>query len=196
MSTQKNNTTVTALLTSRIAGITKYLTDPAIVVPVSGKACHPADLLAIFRQDVDARVAVDVAHASVKSSIAGRKTADATRRAADSALMSYVTHLFGPTSTEAQAFGYPAPKPPTRTVANKTAAIQKGAATRAARGTKGKAQLALIKGTTEVYVSPEAAAAAAQHVPAPAAGAPVTPASKAAPAATPPVVNATNGAGH
>jgi hypothetical protein len=188
MASKNSSTTISDLLSRRIAGIKKYLTDPNVVIPVGGKQCHPADVQAIFQADVDARTAVDTAHATVTSAIADRKTADAERRTADSALKSYVVHLWGPTSIEAQEFGYPPPKPRTKTVATKQAAIEKAAATRAARGTKGSVARTEVSGTTLVYSSPEAAAAAAAHSVAPAAGAPVA---KSAPAgeATPPAAS-------
>jgi hypothetical protein len=203
MSTKQNNSTISELLAKRLGGIKKYLTDPNIVIPVGGKPCHPADVLAFFQHDLDAREAVDVAHATVKSTIADRKIADTDRATADSALKSYVVHLYGATSTEAQAFGYPPPKPKTTTVATKAAAIQKSAATRAARGTKGSVQKADVSGTALVYSSAEAAAAAEAKVPPPAAGAPVTGEGHASPAAPPaappaatPAANGTNGAAH
>jgi hypothetical protein len=196
MSTKQNNTTVSDLLNKRVGGIKKYLTDPNTVIPIGGKQCHPADVLAFFQEDIDARAAVDGARASVVATIATRKTADADRRTADSALKSYVTHLYGATSTEAQEFGYPPPKTRTTTVATKATAIQKSAATRAARNTMGSAQKALISGTALVYTSTEAAAAAAAKVPPPAAGAP-EPAPHTPPAPAPAAaVNGTNGAGH
>jgi hypothetical protein len=173
MASKNNKTNVGEMLTKRTGGIKKYLTDPTVAIPINGKQCHPADVLAIFQADVDARAGVDNAHASVKASITARKTADANRRAADAALKSYVVQLYGATSVEAQEFGYPPPKSGTKSVATKQAAIEKSAATRAARGTIGSAQKAEISGTTIVFSSPEAAAAAAAHSVAPAAGAPV-----------------------
>jgi hypothetical protein len=219
MSTKQNNSTVSEMLTKRIGGIKKYLTDPNTVIPIAGKQCHPSDVLALFQGDVDARAAVDTAHAGVTSAIAGRKTADANRRDADSALKTFIVHLYGATSVQAQEFGYPPPKPRSTTVAAKAAAIQKGAATREARGTKGSVQKAEITGTMLVFSSPEAAAAAAKHAVGPAAGAPVvtggnpivtgsTPAAApteatqpeatphAPPAAAPAVSNGSNGAAH
>ena len=200
MASKNSKTTVGDMLTKRTAGIKKYMTDPTVTIPVGGKQLHPPDILGIFQADIDARAAVDTAHASVKSTITGRKTADANRRTADTALKGYIVNLYGATSVEAQEFGYPPPKPRTKTVATKQAAIEKAAATRAARGTMGTAQKADITGTVPVFASPEAAAAAAKHAVAPVAGAPVAQPPVAAagdghaapPAATPVL----NGASH
>jgi hypothetical protein len=195
MASKNSKTSISDMLTKRTGAITTYLTDPNVTIPIAGKQCHPQDVLAIFQADQTARAGLDNAHASVTSFIAACKTADANRRAADAALKSYVVQLYGATSVQAQAFGYPAPKPAVKSVATKQAAIEKSAATRAVRGTKGSAQRAELTGTTEVYATPEAAAAAASQAVAPAAGAPVTPAGTPAPT-TPGGANGAGGAAH
>jgi hypothetical protein len=198
MASKNSSTTINDMLSKRVAGIKKYLTDPNTTILYAGKQLHPPEILAVFQTDVDARAAVDTAHATVKSTITARKTADANRRPIDTALKGYIVNLYGATSVEAQEFGYPPPKPRTKTVAVKQAAIEKAAATRAARGTMGTVQKAEITGTVPVFSSPEAAAAAAKQAVSPVAGAPVVqPAvagdGHAAPPAATPVVN---GASH
>jgi hypothetical protein len=65
----------------------------------------------------------------------------------DRALKGWVNSQFGVGSTQAIAFGFPAPKKPVRSPAAKVKAVAQGKATRTARHTMGpKAKLA-IKGT-------------------------------------------------
>jgi hypothetical protein len=204
----ENNANISDLLNKRIAGIKKYLTKASTEIWMNGKECHPADILEFFQTDLDARAAVDAAHAAVKTAITARKTADANRRSADDALKAWFTNRFGVHSAEAQELGYSPPKPKTKDVKTKAAAIQKSAATRAARHTMGKVQKLDISGTKLVYSSQEAAAAAAKASVAPVASAPPSTNTntdtqpEASQAATPtiapaaPATSTTNGAAH
>jgi hypothetical protein len=161
----KSTSFLSNLCARRISGIDVHMTDPGTVVPVDGAMCTPADLRAIFQRDLDAHHAVEHARAVLLTAIEDRKKADAERKKVDVVLKGWVQNRYGASSTEAQAFGYEPPKPRTTTVATKVVAIQKSAATRAARRTMGRAQRAMIKGTALVYVSQEAAAAAARMMP-------------------------------
>jgi hypothetical protein len=69
------------------------------------------------------------------------------RLEADGALKAWVRGEFGVESTEANDFGFPAPKKPVMTVEQKALAVERGKATRKARGTLGKRQREAIRGT-------------------------------------------------
>jgi hypothetical protein len=157
---QKSNVTIVDDCTTRIAGIHRYL-DPNADIPVAGKLAKPAEFAAVFQADVDQRRLVDTLQAQVKSALAVRETKDAERHVYDVALKAYVSQRFGVDSTEAHDLGYPPPKPKTKTAETKAAAAKKSEATRAARHTLGSQQKALLKGTAEVAVTPEQAAALA-----------------------------------
>ncbi len=151
-----------------------------------GATYTPASLKAVFQTDIDAINAVEAAHTQWRQEVATQKTTRATTRAVRKALKSYLLGTFGPAAVGIlQDFGFTPPKPPgKKTVASKSEALVKAAATREARHTMGKTQKKSVKGNvTGVIVTPVTAAPPVAHEP----GAPASPTAHGGTAiATPP----------
>jgi len=158
------------------AGLTKYFASTPLVL--AGTSYQPAALQAFLQADVDANDASTQAKAQWQSTVKTAQSTDSATAPVLRAIEAAVRSQYGdaPNADSVLAdFGYAPRKVPTKTVAQKTAAVAQAEATRAARGTKGPKAKAKIKG-----VVPATNADASQTVdttPAPAAPAP-------APAAT------------
>jgi hypothetical protein len=185
MSSAKNsNATIVTLNNKRITALKKYVTSPKTGIPIAGAQLKPADLVAVYQDDLDKRAAVVSARAEYESAVVARGVTTQKVQVTDEALRSWVLNTFGPTSTEAKEFGYAPRKKPTMSAEARASAVSAGKATREANaspGTKAKEK------NHGAQVPPTA---------------PAAPAVNAAPASTtaPPAVAlngaATNGAAH
>ncbi len=93
----------------------------------------------MYQRCVDARAKV-AARAHLAEALGEVHDADAARMVTDRALKAWVRVEFGQERVEANDFGFPAPKKPTMTAEQKALAVERGRATRKARGTMGPRQ--------------------------------------------------------
>jgi hypothetical protein len=159
-----SNATVIDVCTQRLNAMKQYV-QPNTPIAVNGAQKTAADVTAVYQSCIDSRAVLATARAGVKTDMATVASNDATRAVTDRALKGWVNAQFGVGSTQAIAFGFPAPKKPGRSPAAKVKAVAQNRATRTARNTMGpKAKLA-IKGTvpeTEPGGSPATGPASAQ----------------------------------
>jgi len=147
-STAKSDDAVGALCKQRIQGLTAYAGSVASI-SAKGTPYTPATLIALYQKCIDTRTALAAVRAQEVAALAARVSADAARKAVDASVLAWAVETFGPTSPQAQAFGYVEPNPAKPTAETRAKAVVKAKATRAARGTKGKKQKAQITGSAE-----------------------------------------------
>jgi hypothetical protein len=127
---------VVAKCSQRITALGTYATKGKI--SVHGTSTTEQQAVAVYQACLDTRTTLTNLRGQVEVALAARNAADATMKAFDAGLESWVEATFGPTSQAAVDFGYakkPVAKP---TVAVKAAAVQKAQATVKARGVVGK----------------------------------------------------------
>lgn len=190
--TTTNKTEETALDTQIIAGITKDLTKTKSLL-LAGTSYTPTTLIALIQSRIAGVNTVAAARANWLDAVKTQDALDTQVHEVEMGLKQYVLNTFGKTSPLLADFGFSAPKVTKTTTATKQVAIQKGQATRVARGTASKKAKAKIKGTIPTPVQPAAtttpvttpapAAPTVTPAPAPVLPAPVTPIPPAAPAA-------------
>ena len=148
---------------------------------VGGDEYTPKSLLAVLTAEDDASLAVDSTRAQLEAQVVTHRSAKVTAAALRSALKVYILGTYGKKAVQLLGdFGMNAPKAPgARTVDERSKAVAKNLATRAARHTMGKKQKLLVTGV----VSPTATTAETSSSSAPAV-APAQVASAAAPAQT------------
>jgi hypothetical protein len=171
---------VTAGYQQVITGLNTYLANRTL--NLNGKPVTSKAAVAIIQQQIVAMQASTAAHTAWLQSVAKERAAStATVAPLLAALRHYVAAVFGPTSDEYLAFGFPPPKARTKSPVAKVIGAEKLRATRKARNTMGSKQRLQVIGTVPsaitlaVGITPSAAAA-------PAPAQPVAPASGAAPA--------------
>jgi hypothetical protein len=184
MSIRPNNSTIVTTNNKRIAALKKFITNGKTQIPIAGQQMKPADVIAVYQDDLDTRATVVSTKATYESAVEKRTEASQKRQVVDEALGPWVLNTFGPTSAEAKEFGFAPRKKPTMSAKGRAAAVDANQATRAARGTVGKKAKEKIHGAV---VPPTAPAAPANNAAPVAAPAPVAVASNGA---------ATNGAAH
>jgi hypothetical protein len=140
-----NNATVVETCTRRIRAMGSYV-DRKSVVAINGRKHGHAEVVAVYQRPVDARAKVASLRAQLAEALNEVKDADAARMEADRALKAWVRGEFGVESGEANDFGFPAPKKAVLTVEQKARAVERGKATRKARGTMGYRQKEAIRG--------------------------------------------------
>jgi hypothetical protein len=125
---------------SIIAGIKKHL-PPKGPYYMSGRELSRDELVAVFEAQVDAIDAIRTARAALSAAVA-RERAVARRLAPQLPLFrDALCHLLGFRSEVLADFGWRLPKKPgPKTATAKLAGVEKGRATRKARGTMGKRQ--------------------------------------------------------
>ena len=150
-----------------IAAIQKYLMQLASM-SVAGVSYTPTEFIALLQKDIDLADAASNAREDflVATTVASQQRA--TMAPIMGGFRHFLENMFSDPSTIAE-FGFPPRKRGTSTAETKAAAVNKRAATRAARHTMGRQQKKDIKGTVAVTEP---------ATPSPAA-APVTPASVA-----------------
>jgi hypothetical protein len=164
MSTTKKDTkaTLAARNTKIEAAIEKNFAQlPSIML--AGKTYTTTALKAVYQGDSAAIAATDAAHKQYEDAVARERTAHAETLVVTRALRSYLLGMHGEDAvTLLGDFGFAAPKPKTKTVATKAAAVEKSLATRKVRGTMGARQKqGVTGGVTGIVVTPVKAGAPA-----------------------------------
>ncbi|HEX3770400.1 MAG TPA: hypothetical protein VHV30_06030 [Polyangiaceae bacterium] len=138
-----------------IVGLQKQYPPTATVV-LDGASHTPADIAKAFQASVDAADVTTAAAAAFHKAVADERAANATADTMYRSLRAYV----GQASPDVLAsFGFTSPSRQVPSADTVAGAVEKRAATRAARHTLGKRQKAGIKGT--VTTAPEAPAGSA-----------------------------------
>jgi len=138
---------------SELTGVDSFL--------INQKTFTKADLVAKFQSRIDAAEKTKVARTALHACVAAERALQAEVAPLRMGFKFFLQSRYGKNSAELQKFGFTQTKATQRSAVAKSTAVSKGRATRQARGTKGKKQKALIKGS-------------------PPAGAPATPTSAAA----------------
>ena len=140
-----NNATVVETCARRIRALGTYV-DRKSVVAINGRKHAHAEIVAVYQRPVDARAKVASLRAQLAEALDEVGQADVGRMEADRALKAWVRGEFGVESAEANDFGFPAPKKAVLTVEQKALAVERGRATRKARGTMGRREKEAIHG--------------------------------------------------
>ena len=130
---------------------------------LDGVKYAPAKLAKMFQEGIDIADATDTAAKAWHVAVATEKENTQALAGVQLSLRNHVSATFGETGTEFSDFGFMPRAVRTVDAATKAEAVTKRAATRTARGTKGKRQKEDIKGTV---VAPAAPAVPATTTPA------------------------------
>jgi hypothetical protein len=122
-------------------------------IPIKGVMMTIAQLLALMKAAVSAIETAEQTKATAHNAAVAAETQIASVRAVVPDIQDYARLILGPTSNQLALLGFAPPKKAVKSVAVKAEAIAKSAATRQARGTKGKDEKEGIHGT----VAPEPA---------------------------------------
>lgn len=158
MATKPNRTTQQALDGQVIVGVTKDLQNVSSL-PLDGDMYTPTSLVALVQSRIDAGNKVAAAKAAWIDATKQYEAINIKTTGVISGLKSYVMNLFGRTSPKLADFGFAPRKVATLTTAEKVAAVDKRAATRAARGTKGPVARLAVTGETALIAALEEQAA-------------------------------------
>jgi hypothetical protein len=141
--------TFAVLLAALASGITTDLTnlDPVII---DGVPTARTDVLARIQAALDAINNVKAARKTLQQAVAAQKVALAEARLLRAGMKRVLNSHFGPSSPKLQVFGFTPARAAKTTVKTKAEAKVKAAATRAARGTKGKKQRLAVKAAPPV----------------------------------------------
>jgi hypothetical protein len=167
-----------------IQGIRKNL-QTASSLPLAGTTHTPATLTQLVQSRIDAANAVATARAGWLDAVAKYRALSAHVSLVVNGLRQYVINAFGEESPVLADFGFTPRKKAALTTEQKVARAKKAAATREARGTKGKVQKKAVKGSVQVTVT--ATPTMTVPVPAVAPAAPPAQVPSPAPTATPAV---------
>jgi hypothetical protein len=160
----QNKTTKKARDTEIIAGVTKNLKGAASL-PLAGASYTPVALITLVQSRINAMAAVAAARANWLDAAKSLKVLNAQVDEVEAGLKSYVINVYGKTSPVLADFGFALKQRAVPTVAEKQQAVQKRAATRAARGTASAKAKSQIHGTVETTAPETATAPAAPIVP-------------------------------
>lgn len=163
MNTNKDNTV--NRLRQAIAGVEKHFASMPTLA-LAGAPVTPKDVVASLQGVIDAIDRTGVSSKAFHDAVTAQRAALAKGKALLKALKMLVQNQLGSSQAVLGDFGFQIPTRKTPTEETKAAAVVKRAATRAARGTKGKRQKAQIKGTV-----PQTSPTGSQPSPAPAGGA-------------------------
>jgi hypothetical protein len=152
-----NKTTVTALDQKIIAALGSQL-KATTTITLEGEAYKAKDLQQQFQAEVDAASTTQSAKNAWQQAVLAEEKVATQVTLLRKALRAYLIGTYGAKSATVAEFGF-APKEATVDVATKALAIEKRAATRAARGTMGAKQKKGIKGTVPAASSPAPAVA-------------------------------------
>lgn len=163
--------TFAALLAALVKGINAELAGVDSFA-IDGSRLARTDLLARIQTTLDAIAAVKAARSALAQAVASQKASVAQARALRSGVKRYLQSQYGPQSPKLQDFGFTPARIAKKSVTAKAQAKVKSTATRAARGTTGRKQKALVHGdVTSVTLTPvKAAPATPAPTPAPKAG--------------------------
>jgi hypothetical protein len=151
VTTQK--ATIAALLAALVNGIHTQLAgvDPIVV---DGTSYARVDLLARIQAALDAIAGVKSVRTALSQAVANQKTAVAQAKAVRAGMKRYLQTNFGPANPKLQEFGFTPARTAKTKVTVKAEAKVKAAATRQARGTKGKRQRLAVKATQPAATTP------------------------------------------
>jgi hypothetical protein len=179
MATKPNRATKQAQDAQIIVGIKKDLQN-VTSIPLDGDTYTPTSLAAFVQSRIDAADKVATTKAAWLDAAKQYDAVDTKATAVLGGFKQYVMNVVGKTSPLLADFGFSPRKVTVQTPEQKQQAVEKRAATRAARGTKGPVAKLSVTGETVKLAALEAAAA---RNTAPAAAPPATPAPAPAPAA-------------
>jgi hypothetical protein len=148
MATKPNNAKIVETCARRVRSLASYV-ESGTTIAINGRKLAHAEVVATYRRCLDARATVARLRAQLEEALGTVAETEAARVEADAALRAWVRAEFGIESSEAIDFGFPPPRKPVRTVAEKALAVARTKATRAARRTMGKRQKEEIRGTLE-----------------------------------------------
>ena len=154
-----------------VGAIKKHLSG---TVTLKGVKYAPARLAKMFQEGIDIADATDQAAKTWHQAVAKEKGNTQDLSSVQISLRNHVSATFGEASTEFADFGFTPKAVSAVDAATKAGAVVKRAATRAARGTKGKRQKEKIKGTIVAPAEPAAPAVTTPAAP-PAASVPASP---------------------
>jgi hypothetical protein len=142
-----NKPTNKDLNTKAMKGVDKHLASLTSIM-IGGTAYTNLTLKAVFQADIDATNAADSARTQWRDLVVKAKAARTLAVRARLALKSYLVGLYGKNAVGIlEDFGFSPPKSPGKKTAKaKAGAVDKSAATRAARHTMGKSQKKSVKG--------------------------------------------------
>jgi hypothetical protein len=127
-------------------------------------------LIAAFQQFIASAEATKASNQAWRADVQTERASEQTVAPVRANLRLLLSGRFGKSSTQLAKFGFAPAKVGVKSTVVKTAAVVKGTATRAARGTKGSVQKKSIKGNvTGVVITPVTTGTAAPQVVAPAA---------------------------
>jgi hypothetical protein len=141
----KSKTKILNALRLGMAGVEKHFAQTPTIV-LDGVSTTPKALTATFQGAIDAISKAAAAEQAFHDAVDVQSTAVASAETDLAALHSLVKSQLGTTAAILGDFGFTETKRQVPTEAKKAAAVVKRAATRVARGTKGKRQKADIKG--------------------------------------------------
>lgn len=147
--------TLAAILAALVTGINTELAgvDPIVL---DGTSYPRTDLLARIQAVLDAIARVKAARTTLSQVVASQKGALDQGRLLRAAMKRYLQSKFGPSSPKLQEFGFAPVRTPKTLVQTKAQAKVKAAATRTARGTKGKKAKLAIHGSPAAPTAPSA----------------------------------------
>ncbi len=149
--------TLAVLLTAVVDGLRTELAGVDPIVLDGSRYAH-TELVARFQAALDAIAAVKTARTALSQAVLAQRAAVAQAMRLRSGVKRYLQNNFGPQNPKLQVFGFTPARIAKTTVKTKAQAKVKAAATRVARGTKGRKQRAQIKGDSTVAPSSGGAA--------------------------------------
>jgi hypothetical protein len=147
-------------LVSRYSALVTALTaDTDTQFVLSGKTYSKSAVLGVLSAYADAHQATAARRQAWMAAVGVEDTALANARTVRSELKTFLQGRLGKTSPDLARYGFEPAKVPTRTVAEKAAAVAKNKATRTARHTMGSTQKKSVKGTVPAPAAQPSAAA-------------------------------------
>ena len=145
--------TMAVLLAALVKGIDTELA-AVDTIEFDGASHKRTDLLASILAVLDAIAGVKVTRTALSKAVASQKAAVAQGRLLRAGVKRYLQAKYGPTSPKLQEFGFTPARTPKTPLKSKTEGKAKAAATRVARGTKGKKAKATIHGSPPAALAP------------------------------------------
>jgi septal ring factor EnvC (AmiA/AmiB activator) len=145
--------TIAVLLAALVEGIRTELAgvDPIVL---DGTSFARTDLLARIQATLDAIASVKSARTALLQAVTSQKAAVAQAKALRAGMKRYLQTKYGPNSPKLQKFGFTQTRTPKTLVRTKAEAKVRAAATRKARGTKGRKQRLAITGASAPVAPP------------------------------------------
>ena len=145
--------TIAVLLAALVKGIDTELAS-VDTLEFDGVAHKRTDVLASVQSVLDAISGVKATRMALSKAVVSQKAAIAQGRLLRAGMKRYLQAKYGPTSPKLQDFGFTPTRTPKTPLKSKTEGKAKAAATRVARGTKGKKAKAAIHGSLPAAPAP------------------------------------------